>query len=188
VEFDDLAMCVCGASGCRSLWFEQQRIYPRTSDAPAMSPDMPEGVRKDYEEAAAIASESPRAAAALLRMCIEGLCKDIAEKPKFDIALDELARRGIPEEIQTAIDVIRMNGNEVMHAGRLYGTDDAGTVAMLFKLANVIVTWAITDRKLLRDLYTQIPETKRESVEKRRAEARAKGVPMTPTPVPEAGD
>lgn len=180
VKIEDLSMCTCGACGQRSLWFESQKVYPRTSDAPAMSPDMPQSVRRDYEEAAAIASDSPRAAAALLRMCIEGLCKEISGKPKFDAAMDELARRGIPEEIETAMDVIRMNGNEVMHAGRLYGQDDAGTVSMLFRLANVIVTWAITDRKMLQSLYTDIPADKREAVAKRRADARARGAP-TPT-------
>lgn len=106
-------------------------------------------------------------------MCVEALCKEISGKSKFDAAMNELARRGIPEEIEAAMDVIRWNGNEVMHAGRLYGQDDAGTVSMLFRLANGIVTWAITDQKRLQALYNEIPADKREAVAKRRAEARA---------------
>jgi hypothetical protein len=131
-----------------------------------MSPDMPEAVQRDYEEAAAVASASPRAAAALLRMCIEGLCKEVAGKPKFDAAIAELVRRGIPVEIQLAMDVVRANGNEVMQAGRRYGDDDHATVSILFRLANSIVTWAITEKNQLRELYEKIPQEKREHLER----------------------
>ena len=124
--------------------------------------------RGDYEEAAAVSSASPRAAAALLRMCIEGLCKKITGVNSFDKAVAALQEQRIPVEIQLAMDVIRQNGNEVLHAGQLYGEDDAATVGMLFKLANAVVAWAITERRELRDLYNQIPEAKRKHLEERR--------------------
>lgn len=173
-KFDDLAMSRCNACDGRALWFEKQLLYPENSDAPPVSPDMPAELRRDYEEAAAIFSKSPRAAAALLRMCVEGLIKKITEKDTFDKAIVALQARGIPPQIQLALDVIRQNGNEVLHAGQLYGEDNEATVAMLFKLVNSVVTWAITEQRQLQELYEQIPEDKRQRLEKRRAEDAAK--------------
>lgn len=164
----DIGISQCGTCSARSLWFEAQLVFPETHDAPPMSPDMPPDLQRDYEEAAAIASASPRAAAALLRMCIEGLCKKITGAETFDKAIATLQQQHIPPEIQLAMDVIRQNGNEVLHAGQLYGDDDASTVAMLFRLVNTVVTWAITEKRELQELYNQIPEAKRKHLEERR--------------------
>jgi Domain of unknown function (DUF4145) len=172
-KMDDMAISVCGTCSARSLWFEKTIIYPSTvSTAPAMSPDMPAELQREYEEAAGVAPVSPRAAAALLRMCVEGLCKTISGKDRFEDAIDELQKKGLPPEIQLAMDVIRQSGNEVMHAGRLYGEDDQQTVSILFRLANSIVTWAITEKRQMLELYEQIPEEKRKALEQRRAKSR----------------
>ncbi|WP_213565259.1 DUF4145 domain-containing protein [Microvirga sp. 3-52] len=157
------------------MWFEKQLVHPEDNDAPPVSPDMPAELRRDYEEAAAIFSKSPRAAAALLRMCVEGLIKKVTEKDSFDKAITALQARGLPSQIQLALDVIRQNGNEVLHAGQLYGEDDEATVAMLFKLVNSVVTWSITEQRQLQELYEQIPEAKRKHLEDRRAKDAAKG-------------
>lgn len=174
VKITDIAISRCGTCSARSLWFEKELIFPATHDAPAMSPDMPPELQKDYEEAAAVAAASPRAAAALLRMCIEGLCKKLTGASSFEDAISQLVKQGMPSEIQLALDIIRQNGNEVMHAGQLYGDDDNATVVMLFKLVNSAVAWAITEKRQLRDLYNQIPEEKRQKLEARRAAKQTK--------------
>jgi Domain of unknown function (DUF4145) len=117
----DLALSQCLACSGRCLWFEEEMIYPPQANDYPVPADMPPELQKDFEEAAAIANASPRASAALLRMCIEGLCKKITGKAKFDAAIGELERQGIPEEIAIAMDVVRLSGNEVLHAGQLYG-------------------------------------------------------------------
>ena len=165
----DMALSQCGTCLKRALWFEKSLIFPASSTAPAMSPDMPAEFQKDYEEATAVAHASPRAAAALLRMCVEGLCKSITGEGRFENAIEALQKQGLPEEIQMAMDVIRLNGNQVMHAGQLYGEDDQHTVSMLFRLANSIVAWAITEKRQLRALYEQLPEEKRKHLEQKRA-------------------
>lgn len=135
---------------------------------------MPIAMQADYEEAAAISSISPRASAALLRMCVENLCKHLSAKSKFDDAMDALAKQGLPAEIQIAMDVVRLNGNEVLHAGQLYGNDDNATVSMLFRLVNLIVTWAITEKRELAALYEQIPPEKRAKLEERRKQSKSR--------------
>ncbi|ESZ07256.1 hypothetical protein X736_13275 [Mesorhizobium sp. L2C089B000] len=89
-------------------------------------------------------------------MCIEGLCKSVTKKDNFNDAVHELELRGVPKQITVAMDVVRLTGNEVLHAGQLYGQDDAATVATLFRLANLIVQWAITDQNSLQELVMSI--------------------------------
>lgn len=174
-KLEDLALSTCSSCTGRSLWFEGKLFYPKLNSAEPMPIDLPSSVQIDYEEAQAIASTSPRGAAALLRMCVENLCKSVTGKGSFDAAIGELERSGLPPAISTAMDVVRSNGNEALHAGRLYGNDDAGTVTLLFRLVRSIVSWSITEKRELDDLYQQIPPEKREHIEKRRAGAKSKG-------------
>ncbi len=55
-------------------------LYPRSSSAAPPHPDMPEEIKKDYNEARDVVDISPRAASALLRLVIEKLCNILAEK------------------------------------------------------------------------------------------------------------
>ncbi|BCG81421.1 DUF4145 domain-containing protein [Mesorhizobium sp. 113-3-3] len=155
-QISDLGISQCVACGGRSLWFEGTLVYPSQSGDHPIPQDLPPQLQKDFEEAAAVAAASPRAAAALLRMCIEGLCKFAAQKDNFNDAVYELEKQGVPTQITVAMDVVRMTGNEALHASRLYGTDDATTVSILFRLANSIVQWAITDKKQLEGLVAEI--------------------------------
>lgn len=62
-----------------SIWLEGtlkyplELIYPRQMTAPLPNEDIPEDCKPDYLEARAIANDSPRGAAALLRLCIQKL-------------------------------------------------------------------------------------------------------------------
>src|SRR5947209_8334688 len=53
------------------IWWLESLIFPERGQAPSPNPDMPEDVKADYEEAAAIYTRSPRGAAALLRLAIQ---------------------------------------------------------------------------------------------------------------------
>ncbi|TKK03503.1 hypothetical protein PflCFBP13510_19600 [Pseudomonas fluorescens] len=65
-----------GHLGSRIKWiFPSERIAPRAEE------DMPEGIKADYEEARLVFNHSPRAAAALLRLCVQKLCEELLGKP-----------------------------------------------------------------------------------------------------------
>ncbi|PWW04221.1 uncharacterized protein DUF4145 [Hoeflea marina] len=172
IQLSDISMSQCLACSAKSLWFEKRLVVPEQSFVEALPEDLPAEFIRDFEEAAAISARSPRAAAALLRMCVEALCKDLAGRSKFDQAIGELERQGIPTEISIALDVVRSNGNEVLHAGKLYGDDDDHTVRMLFDIVRSIVNWAITQKRNLAQLYAEIPDTKRAASEERRRKSR----------------
>ena len=73
-------ICRCSRCGRFSIWILKKMVYPRAKTALLPNPDLPEEVKKDYEEARNILSESPRGASALLRLAIQKLCIHLGEK------------------------------------------------------------------------------------------------------------
>ena len=55
-------------------------IYPRSIPFPDPNEDLDDGIKKLYREAANVYQDSPRASAALLRLCLEKLCQQLGEK------------------------------------------------------------------------------------------------------------
>lgn len=82
-------MLVCRACGQGSVWkmFDRKDNYnynlrlvdPILSDAPPAAADMPEDVKADYEDARLVVNHSTRAAAALLRLALQKLCRHLGE-------------------------------------------------------------------------------------------------------------
>ena len=52
------------------IWMHERLLWPHGGSAPPPNVDLPEHVQDDYREAAAIAHDSPRGAAALLRLAV----------------------------------------------------------------------------------------------------------------------
>ena len=98
----DVNFCICRCSHCEqfSIWISDKMVYPNIKTAPLPNSDLPEDIKADYEEARNIANDSPRGAAALLRLAIQKLCKHLGEKGENineDIA--ELVKKGLPVKI-----------------------------------------------------------------------------------------
>jgi hypothetical protein len=144
------------------------QVFPSISTAPMPNPDLPENCRDDYMEARDIFARSPRAAAALLRLVVQKLCKHFGE-PGRDINQDigRLVDKGLPRTLQQALDTVRVIGNEAVHPGELDLNDSPEAVAALFKLVNLIVEKMITEPKQIAELYQTIPEKKLQGIEQR---------------------
>jgi hypothetical protein len=143
-------------------------IIPNQTTAPLPHPDIPATVKYDYEEARKICSSSPRGAAALLRLAVQKLCKELGEPGKNineDIA--SLVKKGLPVEIQQALDIIRVVGNNAVHPGELSSDDVSEVAASLFELINAIIEERISKPKKLRILFDRLPEAARKGIESR---------------------
>ena len=63
-----------------SVWIYDRLVHPRTGGAPPAHSDLPDDIRRDYDEASSILDQSPRGAAALVRLSIEKLCRRLCEE------------------------------------------------------------------------------------------------------------
>jgi Domain of unknown function (DUF4145) len=112
---------------------------------------MPDEIRADFNEAREICFLSPRGAAALLRLAVQKLCAVLGESGK-DINADiaSLVTKGLSVQIQQALDIVRVIGNEAVHPGHIDLKDDPKTAELLFDLLNLIV-----EEKIFRAEKTQ---------------------------------
>lgn len=148
-----------------TIWVFENLVYPEARQAPAPNPDLPDEIKADYEEAAAIIGKSARGAAALLRLCIQKLCRHLGESGKNinnDIA--SLVRKGLNPTIQKSLDIVRVIGNEAVHPGTIDLKDDPETSMVLCKLINIIAEAMITQPTMIEGLYSSLPEEKKEQI------------------------
>jgi hypothetical protein len=129
---------------------------------------LPEDIKDDYNEAASISNFSPRAAAALLRLCIQKICILLGEQGKdLNTDIGNLVSKGLQSDVQKALDYVRVIGNSAVHPGNIDLKDDRETVNMLFKLVNMIATKMISDLKEIDALYSKLPDDKLEYIRQR---------------------
>jgi hypothetical protein len=170
---NDLHIATCTHCKGRVVWFADQfnsyMLWPfGIANAPLPHEDMPENVKADYVEARNISGLSPRGAAALLRLAIQKLCKHLGE-PGENINADigALVKKGLPVQIQQALDVVRVTGNNAVHPGEMLVDDKPEIASALFGLTNLIVDNRIAEPKRIAALYGALPEGALRGIEKR---------------------
>lgn len=174
-------MCRCMACDVVSFWSSetQLQVHPRVTAAPMPHPDLPESAASDYLEARQVASESPRAAAALLRLCVQKLLPVLGGKGRNineDIGL--LVTKGLPGQVKDALDICRVVGNNAVHPGELDVRDDSELVSQLFVLINYIVGQTIEREKALAELMSKLPSGTVDAISKRDARALLSASPL----------
>ncbi|MFM5527708.1 DUF4145 domain-containing protein [Aeromonas veronii] len=160
----------CSHCQKHSVWYEQQIVFPHTSLAEKMHYDLPEDCRTEYEEARDIVGRSPRGAAALLRLCLQKLMvhfgaagKNINDDIKFLVA------EGVSIEVQRALDICRVAGNNAAHPGELNIEDTPEIAHMMFKMINFLVAELITRPNEINAMFDQLPQGARDAIKKRDA-------------------
>ena len=74
---------------------------------------------------------------------------------------------GLPVQIQQALDVVRVVGNNAVHPGEL-NKDDVDSVAIgIFHLINEIVEDRIAKPKRIAALYSKLPKGAVQAIERR---------------------
>jgi hypothetical protein len=152
-----------------SIWIREKMAYPITGNVETVNVDLPEEIKKDYNEAKDIVNISPRGAAALLRLAIQKLCIHLGEEGKNinkDIA--SLVKKGLPETMQQALDSVRVVGNNAVHPGVIDFEDSSDTAFALFGFVNIIADVLITQPKKVKEYYEKhVPEGLRQKIAER---------------------
>lgn len=174
-------MSLCGHCGERMLWVGDRIVWPLVGAAEPPNPDLSERIKRNYLEASAILDLSPRGAAGLLRVCIEELCEDLQAKgEKLDHKIADLVARGLPVQVQQALDVVRVIGNEAVHPGQMDLRDDRATAASLFRWVNYIAERMISEPNRLEEAFNSLPPNKLKGIEDRNTKAKAARVSEPP--------
>jgi hypothetical protein len=174
-ELNNVFVSMCHSCDGFAVWVEDRIVYPIKNSAIMAHEEMPAPIRRDFEEAASIVDNSPRGAAALLRLCIEKIVIELGGKgDNLNNDIGELVRKGVIDtRIQQALDLVRFVGNNAVHPGQIDLKDDKPTAMKLFNLINVIVESTISAPKHVREMYeTLLPEASKAQIEKRDAPTR----------------
>lgn len=159
---------------CRRLeddTYAVMRVLPRelTGQLPLPNEDMPEICKATYQEAVSVFDASPRAAAGLMRLCLQQLCQELAVQGKtLDEQIATLVKAGVPKFIQEYMDVCRCVGNSSVHPNvEIDVNEDPDVAKGLFTAMNIIVENLISIPKRASEAYAALPANFRRHVAER---------------------
>ena len=151
-----------------TLWVYNKIVHPIINSEFIPNEDLRDDIKSDFLEAASVLNISPRAAAAILRFCVQKICVQIGEKGKnIDADIASLVKKGLDSTIQKALDAVRVIGNNAVHPGKIDLKDDKETVVTLFDLINFIADIMISREKKVSAFYEILPQTAKDQIEKR---------------------
>ena len=164
----DFYVSVCFRCSKPSLWNLAKMVCPSLGGVERPNADFNPDIRDDYLEAASVVQQSPRAAAALLRLCVQKLCKQLG-LPGKNISEDiaTLVSRGLNPDIQQALDTVRVIGNNAVHPLEMNVKDDRQTANALFSLVNFIGDQMITFPARRAAIFLSLPQAALDGIAKR---------------------
>lgn len=165
---EDWTISICEHCSGISVWNKRNMIFPKEIFVEQSNQDLSGEIQADYLEAANILNDSPRASAAILRLALQKLCKQLGEKGNnINDDINALVKKGLNSTIQKSLDALRITGNNAVHPGELDLKEDRERVIKLFSLINFIAEKMITEPKAINAFYDGLPEGDREAVDKR---------------------
>jgi len=158
----------CQHCGKYVLWRDEKMVYPKAMVAVPPNSDMGEDVKADYLEAGNVFSDSPRAAAALLRLALQKLCRQLGESGEnINDDIKKMVSRGLNPLVQKSLDALRITGNNAVHPGEINLEEEPERVTKLFELLNFIAHKMLTEPKEIESFYADLPEGARDAVKRR---------------------
>jgi hypothetical protein len=164
----NVAASLCHSCDAWAIWVCGKIVYPQFASEIEIHPDLPADLKSEVEEARTIVDLSPRGAAALLRLAMQKLMLTLGE-PGKDLNADiaALVRKGLDADIQKALDIVRVIGNNAVHPGQIDLTDNKPIALRLFELLNLIVERMISTPKKLKHIFEGLPKSALEQIERR---------------------
>jgi hypothetical protein len=167
-DVENLYLSQCYNCNKVAVWVHKSLLFPKEKAGINPNQDLPEDIIHDFNEARSIIGESPRGAAALLRLCVQKLCVHLKEKGKsIDEDIASLVAKGLNPLVQKSLDIVRVVGNDSVHPGVIDLNDNRDIANELLALINSIADQMISHPKNVEALYGKLPENKRKAIEKR---------------------
>jgi hypothetical protein len=158
----------CEACKEKVIWLGQNIIYPKTITVSLPNEDLEEEIKLDYLEAANIFNDSVRSSAALLRLALQKLCKQLGEKgDNINDDIGSMVKKGLNPLVQKSLDSLRITGNSAVHPGEINLEEEPEKVLKLFELINFIAEKMITEPKEISGFYDGLPENSKKAIEER---------------------
>lgn len=86
----------------------------------------------------------------------------------IDKTIGSLVAEGhLAPDLQQAMDVLRVTGNEAAHLGEVRLDEEAGGVTALFELVNVLVERLVSIPARISKIYDALPASKLEAIARR---------------------
>lgn len=161
---------ICHHCELPSLWINKILVFPKANIIADPNADMPENIKDLYNEARAIFQGSPRAAAAILRLCIQHLCIHLGESGEnLNKDIQSLKNKNlINESHMKALDLVRVIGNKAVHPGVIDPNANQDLIIKLFNLINLLCDILITKPKEINEMFEDhIPDNIKDAIEKR---------------------
>ncbi len=156
---DMFAASQCQHCNKWSIWIEEVLVYPVQITVEDPNDDMPDDVKKLYEESAQILSASPRAAAALLRLGLQILLGAVGGDGKnINDDIGKIVALGVGPETQKALDTLRILGNNGAHPGEIKLDEDPDLVNKMYGLMNYVTDRLITQKNQINELFEGLPK------------------------------
>jgi hypothetical protein len=159
-----------------SIWLDGVMVYPHARRGPAPHADMPQAARVLYQEAAAVATASLRAGAAMARAVVERLVKEIDDEAPARANLETRIGRLRPRvstPLAQLLDVVRVTGNGALHSDDsdivVFALDDQegpAVFALLLEAANGLVDELITKPRVVSEVWNKLPQAIRDKSQK----------------------
>lgn len=165
---NNVFMSLCDACSEYCIWLGREIIYPENIPIILPNNDLEDHISDIFNEARTIFPKSPKGSAALLRLCIQYLCVQLGlEGKSIDQDIKILVSKGLPQQIQQSLDIVRVIGNEAVHPGVIDLSDDKEMALSLFELVNYIADEMITRPKKIDELYNKLPKNKLDGIKNR---------------------
>lgn len=151
-----------------AIWIQDRMVHPSVGPAVFANNDMPATVKSLFVEAGAVFATSPRASAALLRLAMQLLLKELGEKgDNINSDIESLFEKGLSPSLTKVMHSLRIIGNESVHPGQISVDDNPSIAEAMFGLLNEIVEQLITRKRVQEELWAMLPEAKRKPVEEK---------------------
>lgn len=186
----NMSASTCTHCSDTAIWCDRNLVLPSSGLAPPPHVDIFADLLVDYREAMEVFARSPRSAAALLRLVIQKLCRELgAPEKRIDDDIQWLIDEDrIGTAVKLMLDSVRVIGNNAVHPGHLDLRDDHTLVYKLFQLVNLIVEQAITQPKMIAQIHNGLPPNALKGIDDRAARGKAQREKKSPKDKKKEGD